>query len=176
MINMPRQSSLFMALPAIPIQITIYGISITTILQILISAGLLGLYFFMYRTQQRQADIQETQNQIMSWQTQLMAAQHQPEVRVDDSHAEGNQAHVQLSNLGEGRANNLRIKCLLYYRKGQEYSTAFSNQVLGFVITPKESALKRLGKTQEFVGGDGAINTKTETIYIGTPLPPKKTE
>lgn len=90
-----------------------------------------------------------------------MAAQHKPEIKVEDSHAEDNRFFVELSNLGEGRANNLRLKGLLYYKNGQNYSTSFSNQVLGFVIVPKESTLERFGKSELFIGEREAVNTNT---------------
>lgn len=123
-----------------------FGITVSNVLQILLSALLAGLYYLMYKTQQRQANIQETQNQIIGWQTRLMAAEHQPELVVERVEANGNTLAAEVSNVGEGRARDLKTLCRLYHKKGDRYLTAFSMKALGFVITPVKTPLSRVEK------------------------------
>lgn len=129
---------------ALPLQSLPFGLTVSNALQILLAALLAGLYYLMYKTQQRQADIQETQNQIIGWQTQLMAAEHQPELVPQKVEANENTLSLGLSNLGEGRARNLKALCRLYHKEGSDYLTAFSMKVLGFVIAPVKTELTRV--------------------------------
>jgi len=133
-----------MNLLAAQLQSLPFGLTVSNALQILLTALLAGLYYLMYKTQQRQANIQETQNRIIGWQTQLMAAEHQPELVPQNVEADGNSLSIELSNLGEGRARNLKALCRLYHKEGNDYLTAFSMKVLGFVITPVKTELTRV--------------------------------
>ena len=142
--------NLYMNPLAVPLQFLPFGLTVSTALQILLTTLLAGLYYLMYKTQQRQADIQETQNQIIGWQTQLMSAEQQPELVPQSVGADENALSVELSNLGEGRARNLKALCRLYHKEGDDYLTAFSMKVLGFVITPVKTELTRI-KQKEFV-------------------------
>jgi hypothetical protein len=144
------------------LQVLPFGLTVSSLLQIIVSLLIAGLYYLTWRVQRRQANIQETQNQIMEWQTRLMAAEYEPDIVVEDFSADGNTAEITLSNVGRGRATDLKMQCLLYHKEDDGYLTAFSNKVLGFVVTPKDLRLSRLGEKETFIGGESVVNTNTE--------------
>jgi len=152
------------------LQLLPLGLTVSDALQILVSVLIAGLYYLTLQNQRRQSAIQEKQNQIMQWQTRLMAAEYEPDLHAKDFSANGNTAELTLSNVGQGRATNLSLKCLMFYKHEGEYSTAFSNQVLGSIITPKDLLLTRLGRREEFIAGKEAINTKTDNDSLRNSL------
>lgn len=137
-----------MSLQIIPLQALPFGLIVSNLIQILLSIGLVGLYLLMYKTQQRQADIQESQNEIMNQQTALMAANHMPDVAHEGGmKVNGDTLSVELSNRGNGPAKNLRIECVLYHQgrsdDSGELEFAPANRGVGTVVGPVLSPLER---------------------------------
>lgn len=153
-----------------------FDLTLSDALQILVSLLIAGLYYLTLQNQRRQSSIQEQQNKIMQWQTRLMAAEYEPDLRINDFSANGNTAEVTISNVGQGRATNLTLNCLLYYRHNGNYATAFSNQALGSIVTPKDLTLSRLGERESFIGGENAINTKTENDSLRNSIRPHENQ
>jgi hypothetical protein len=142
-----------MSLQIIPLQALPFGLTVSNLIQILLSIGLVGLYLFMYKTQQRQADIQETQNEIMNQQTALMAANHMPDVTQGGGlTVDGDTLSVELSNRGNGPAKNLQIECVLYHQRrsddSEEFEFAPANIGVGTVVGPVLTPLERTKHSQ----------------------------
>lgn len=92
------------------------GYSLLDVAQILGAVSTLFLIYLYYRImviQSRQTDIQETQSSLMEQQNELLAASHKPAINVgmDDITVEDNDVILQLTNLGNGIAQDLTIRC-----------------------------------------------------------------
>lgn len=71
------------------------------------------LYRRMAKIGERQAELQEQQTKIMDRQNRLMAASHKPDVRInsDKIQTNGNEVTIRLTNMGNGPARHLHIRC-----------------------------------------------------------------
>ncbi|QCS43902.1 hypothetical protein [Natrinema versiforme] len=131
-----------------PLQSISVDLSVTNLLQVGLYGFLVVLYYYMYKSQKKQTEIQDRQTTIMESQNRLMAAEHQPEIKADgDLDAVGNSARITLSNVGEGRARKLGIQCYPFFKNNKGYWIPFSMHVLDFVIGPVKSPLSRAPRT-----------------------------
>lgn len=81
-----------------------------SIIQLLFSGLLVMLYFSQHRTQRVQATIAQSHQEIL-------AANHKPEITIDQWTVEGNEVTFKLSNIGNGIAKDLYFGVYVETRK-----------------------------------------------------------
>lgn len=157
---------------ATPLQSISFNLSATNLLQVGLYGFLVVLYYYMYKAQKKQTEIQDRQTKIMESQNRLMAAEHQPELTLDEGMSvDGNSVTVTLSNVGEGRARELSIQCYPFFKNDMGYWVPFSMDILEFEISPIKSELSRVERTTRV-----PIAGESEPANIGTHPAPSPLE
>jgi hypothetical protein len=96
-----------------------WSVDVADVISLLLTVGLFWVYISMRNIQDEQNGIQRNQNRLMQRQTALMAANHQPRLKIEETKGKGDSLKILVDNNGEGPADHIHSQCVVYKQKKQ---------------------------------------------------------